>query len=112
MKAGISIKIDVTKIDKSKIFVTQDGKKYVDLTVFVDDSKEDRFGYHGMVTQSVTKEEKAQGIQAPILGNGKVFWKQEEQQQQAWDQTRQAPQQPAPQPQQNFNKPPSDDLPF
>jgi single-strand DNA-binding protein len=29
-----------------------------------------------MITQDVSKEEKAQGIKGNILGNGKVFWKE------------------------------------
>ena len=27
-----------------------------------------------MIVQSVSKEEKAQGVKGPILGNAKIFW--------------------------------------
>jgi len=73
MKLGISIKIDVTKIDKSRIVVGKKGK-YIDLTTFVDTEKEDQYGNHGFISQSVTKEEREQGIQTAILGNSKIFY--------------------------------------
>lgn len=73
MKYGISLSIDVTKIDKSKII---DGKKgkYVNMTMFVDTDEQDQYGNNGAVTQSVTKEEKEQGVKGLILGNAKIFW--------------------------------------
>jgi single-strand DNA-binding protein len=48
-----------------------------------------------MITQDVSKEEKAQGIKGNILGNGKVFWKEGGQAPQAQGQgfQQQAPQQ-------------------
>lgn len=73
MKLGISIKIDVTKIDKSRIFQGQKGK-YLDLTTFIDTDNPGQYGDHGFISQSVSKEEKEQGVQTPILGNTKVFW--------------------------------------
>ena len=73
MKLGISIKIDVTKIDKSRIFEGQKGK-YLTMTTFIDMDNEDNYGNHGFISQSVSKEEKGQGIQTPILGNCKIFW--------------------------------------
>jgi len=73
MKIGISIKIDVAKIDKNRIFHGQKGK-YIDLTTFIDTDSPSRYGDHGFISQSVSKEEKAQGVQTPILGHSKVFW--------------------------------------
>ena len=74
MKLGISIKIDVTKIDKARIFEGKKGK-YIDLSTFIDLEKEDEYGNHGFISQSVSKQERENGVQTPILGNCKVFYK-------------------------------------
>ena len=119
MKLGISIKIDLTKIDQSRKFVGKNGAKYIDLTTFIDTDKESQYGDHGFISQSVTKEEKEAGLQTPILGNTKVFWGIPKGQQQAPQQ--QAPQQAqgqAPQQQQAPESDPfaddsfDDDVPF
>ena len=73
MKIGISLKIDVTKIDKSRIFEGAKGK-YIDLTTFIDTDNPSQYGDHGFISQSVSKQEKEQGIQTPIIGNAKVFY--------------------------------------
>lgn len=72
-KIGISLKIDVTKIDKSRLFQGAKGK-YLDLTCFIDLNQQDQYGNNGFISQSVTKEEREQNIQTPILGNTKVFF--------------------------------------
>lgn len=100
-KVGVSLKIDVSKIEKARLFKGQKGT-YLDATVFIDLDQLDQYGNSGMITQDVKKEEKDQGVQGPILGNCKVFWSDNQQAPQA------APQQPAPQaPQQKggFNQP-------
>ena len=78
-KIGISLTIDVSKIDKAKLV---NGKKgtYLDCTAFVDLEELDQYGNSGMITQDVTKEEKTAGVKGAILGNSKVFWKEESQQ--------------------------------
>jgi hypothetical protein len=73
-KIGISIKIDVKKLDKARFFAAQSGALYVDLTMFLDAENEGQFGDHGFITQSTTKEERDQDLQMPILGNGKIFY--------------------------------------
>jgi len=72
-KIGISISIDVTKIDKTRLF---HGKKgiYMDLTTFIDTTNPDQYDQHGFISQTVNKEEREQGIKSPILGNCKVFF--------------------------------------
>ncbi len=121
-KVGVSFKLDVTKIDKARLFKGQKGT-YLDATVFIDIDDLDQYGNSGMITQDVTKEEKQQGVKGNILGNVKVFWKnspQQTPQQQPMRQPQQAPQQRAPQqaPQQaqpQYNEPPmdfDDDIPF
>lgn len=75
-KVGVSIKIDVTKIDKSLLYKGAKGA-YLDATVFIDDTP-DKYGNNGMVTQDVSKEAKSSGEKGPILGNVKVFWREDD----------------------------------
>lgn len=73
MKLGLSVKIDVTKIDKSRLFKGDKGT-YLNLTTFIDTDNPGQYGDHGFISQSVTKEEREQKVQTPILGNVKVFF--------------------------------------
>ena len=98
-KIALSLKIDVSKIDKARLFSGQKGT-YLDATIFVELAELDQYGNSGMITQDVTKEEKAQGVKGNILGNGKVFWVENGQAPQPQGQVgyqQQAPQQQAPQ---------------
>ncbi|AUR99427.1 hypothetical protein NVP1265O_48 [Vibrio phage 1.265.O._10N.286.52.F6] len=111
-KIGVSLKIDVSKIDKNRLFSGQKGT-YLDATVFIDVEQLDQYGNSGMITQDVSKEEKQQGVKGNILGNCKVFWNdggsQPQQQNQGWGQPQQ-PQQP-----QQTQQPPIDldeEIPF
>ena len=88
-KVGVSLKINVSQIDKARLFAGQKGK-YLDATVFIDLNDLDQYGNSGMITQDVSKEEKQQGVQGNILGNCKVFWSDQDQAPQAHQQ---APQQ-------------------
>ena len=75
MKVGISIKLDVTKIDKSRLFKGEKGT-YLDLTTFVDLDEKDQYENNGFISQSQTKEEReTKAPHTPILGNVKVFYK-------------------------------------
>ena len=74
MKVGISISIDVTKIDKERLFKGAKGT-YMDLTTFIDLDQKDQYDNNGFVSQSMTKEERDTGApNTPILGNCKVFY--------------------------------------
>jgi len=73
-KIAVSLKIDVSKIDKSRLFKGAKGI-YLDATAFIDIDELDQYGNSGMITQDVTKEERDQGVKGNILGNSKVFWK-------------------------------------
>ncbi len=75
MKVGVSVKIDVTKIDKARLFEGKNGAKYLDATTFIDLDNQGQFGDNGMITQDVSKEEREQGVKGAILGNVKVFYK-------------------------------------
>ena len=82
-KYGVSLKIDVSKIDKEKLFRGEKGT-YLDATVFIDVDQQGQYGDNGMITQSWKDQQKGEGN---ILGNVKVFWRDDGQQQ-----ARQAPQ--------------------
>ena len=73
MKVGLSIKLDVKKIDKERLF---EGSKcrYLDLTTFIDTAEQDQYENNGFVSQSTSAEEREQGLKTPILGNVKVFF--------------------------------------
>tara|TARA_R110000824_G_scaffold179451_1_gene359659 strand:- start:660 stop:977 length:318 start_codon:yes stop_codon:yes gene_type:complete len=73
MKVGISVRIDVTKIDKARLYKGAKGT-YLDLTTFVDTDQKDQYENNGFISQSVDKEEREQGVKTPILGNVKVFF--------------------------------------
>jgi len=73
MKVGLSLKIDVTKIDKSRLYKGAKGT-YLDLTTFVDTDQQDQYENNGFISQSVTKEERDAKVQTPILGNVKVIY--------------------------------------
>lgn len=59
-KIGVSLKIDISKIDKNRLFSGKKGT-YLDATVFIDIDQLDQYGNSGMITQDVSKEEKTAG---------------------------------------------------
>ena len=71
MKRIVAIKIDVTKIDKERLYKGEKGL-YLDAVAYIDDTP-DQYGQSGMITQSVTKEEREQGVKGAILGNTKLL---------------------------------------
>ena len=87
MKIGVNVSIDVKAIEKARLVNHDNGKIYLNMTVFIDPDSPDQHGQHGMITQDVSKDERTQGVKGAILGNVKVFWKE----------PGQAPQQQAPQ---------------
>ena len=99
-KIGLSLKINTSQIDMNRLFAGAKGN-YLDCTIFVDLAELDQYGNSGMVTQDVSKDEKAQGVKGNILGNGKVFWVE----------GGQAPQQAGQAPQQGFQQAPPQQAP-
>ena len=73
-RIGVSVKIDVTKIDKARLFRGAKGT-YLTATAFIDLDEADQYGNHGMITQDVSKEERKSGTKGAILGNSTVFYK-------------------------------------
>jgi len=71
MKRIVKIKIDVTKIDKARLFKGSKGT-YLDATIFLDDDS-DQYDNNGMISQEVNKEERESGVKGAILGNAKII---------------------------------------
>jgi len=68
-KYGVEIKIDVSKIDKARLYKGAKGN-YLTMTAFIDVDNQGQFGDNGMVTHKKNEGEE----RAPILGNATVFW--------------------------------------
>ena len=75
-KVGVELRIDVTKIDKARIFTGKKGK-YLTMTAFIELETQDQYGNNGMITHAKLEGED----KAPILGNSKVFWRDDQPQQ-------------------------------
>jgi hypothetical protein len=78
MKVGLSVGINVTKIDKERITVDKNGGKWINLTTFVDIDNVDQYDNNGFISQSISKEERSNGVQTPILGNVRVIYKDDQ----------------------------------
>jgi len=65
----ITIKINVKKIDKTKLFPGKDGALYLDI-ILID---KEAYGNHYMAIQQIPKEERDAGKKGNILGNGKII---------------------------------------
>lgn len=63
----IIVKIDVMKIDKSKLFSGKNGAKYLDIVLMENRDGEDQYGNSHMAVQGVTKEERANGVRVRFL---------------------------------------------
>jgi hypothetical protein len=72
-KIALALKINLNEIDMARVFQGKKGQ-YLDATIFVNMDELDQYGNSGMITQDVSKEEKASGTKGAILGNGKLFW--------------------------------------
>jgi hypothetical protein len=68
----ISVSIDLKKLDKARFkpFKKKSGEEALYLELILIDHKSDYGDF--FVKQSATKEEREQGVQLPILGNGKI----------------------------------------
>jgi len=69
----ISISINYDKIDKARLFPGQKGT-YLDMVLI---ERNDQYGNNYMVVQSVSKEEREQGVRGEILGNAKNIVKRD-----------------------------------
>lgn len=66
----IIAKIDVSKIDKEKLYK---GEKGTYLDIILMETPDSKYGDDYMVTQGVSKEDREAGIKGAILGNAKTF---------------------------------------
>lgn len=66
----ITLKIDVTKIEKQRLFK---GEKGTYLDVILLPAKDNQYGDDYMVCQRVTKEEREAGKRGAILGNARCM---------------------------------------
>ena len=78
MKLGISVRVDVKKIDKARLYEGEKGT-YLDMVTFIDTEEVDRYDNNGFISQSVSKEERDNKVQGPILGNCKLIWQEKAQ---------------------------------
>jgi len=65
----IKIKLDVSKIDKSRLYKGAKGT-YLDLVVYENESP-NTYGNDYSVKQDCTKEDRDNGVKMPYIGNGK-----------------------------------------
>ena len=104
MKLGVEVRIDVTKIDKARLYKGAKGT-YLTMTTFIDTDQKDEYDNNGFIAHKKDQDEQGN---PPILGNVKVFWKgegrQQAPQQQYSNQSNPRQQQPV----DDF----SDDIPF
>jgi len=96
----IKAKLNVTKIDKAKLYKGEKGT-YLDIVLI--EKTGDAYGNDYMVVQDVSKEERERGVKGAILGNGKTIGQRAPQQ---------APAQPAPKPRTPPAKGADEDVPF
>lgn len=68
----ISGSINVSAFEKER-FISGKKGTYANITIMLND-EQDQYGNNGMITQSVSKEERQSGTRGPILGNVKVVW--------------------------------------
>lgn len=69
----ISASINLSKIDKTKIVRGKDGAQYYDITISVNDSKND-YGQDVSIYEKQTKDQQQAKEKKNFLGNGKIFW--------------------------------------
>lgn len=76
----ITAKIDVTKVDKARLFAGKNGAKYLDIVLIPNKNGTDDYGNDGFIKQGVTKEEREARVEMPIIGNYRNIGKPAEKQ--------------------------------
>lgn len=75
MATNLSVKLNLSKIDKEKLFKGEKGV-YLNAAIIMRDEV-DQYGNCGMIIQSVSKYESEKGIKGAIHGNVSYIQKQE-----------------------------------
>lgn len=70
--AIFKLKIDLTKLDKAKLFNANSGAIYLDATLLTKE-EDDQYGNCGMIVQDISKADREAGVKGAILGNAKLF---------------------------------------
>lgn len=89
MENKIVIKIDVTKIDKSRLYEGKSGI-YLD-AIMLHNKGESKYGDDGFIVQSTTAEERAAGVKGGIIGNWRYLAPVEPKQETSHDDKSQVP---------------------
>jgi hypothetical protein len=74
----INAKIDLSKLDKTKIFITEKGSQYYSVQVIVNDS-ENEWGQDVTILEPQTKEQRESKQKKIYLGNGKTVYNSDKQ---------------------------------
>lgn len=69
----ISVSVNLSKIDKSKIVDGKNGAKYYNMNIIVNDDF-DQYNNNVQVTDSQTKEQRSAKEKRNFIGNGRVIW--------------------------------------
>lgn len=72
MSSIVSVSIDLTKIEESKV-IEKNGKRWLNLTVSINDVT-DTYGNNASVSINQSVEERTAKVPKTFLGNGKVIW--------------------------------------
>ena len=70
MSEPIVVKIDVTKIDKARLYK---GAKGTYLDAILRPTPDSKYGEDYMIVQSVSKEEREQRVKGNIIGNARIL---------------------------------------
>jgi len=73
MSEPIVVKIDVTKIDKARLYK---GAKGTYLDAILRPTPDSKYGEDYMIVQSVSKEEREKGVKGNIIGNARILQSQ------------------------------------
>jgi hypothetical protein len=73
MSSVLSISIDLSKIEKSRIVEGKNGAKYLDLNLSINDQAND-YGKNVSVYHAQSKEERESKVDRSYIGGGKVVW--------------------------------------
>jgi hypothetical protein len=68
----ISAKLNVSKIEKDKMFKGREGT-YLDITLLSNKGGKDAYGNDGMIVQDLGKEARLAGKRGQILGNYRIL---------------------------------------
>ena len=74
MKIGVNLSINVKDIIKERLVSHANGKVYLNMTAFIDTDNQGQYGDNGMITHAKLQDEQGQ---MQILGNAKVFWRED-----------------------------------